>query len=177
MRRGLAAVGTGWLVLTALGEALAALADFYPEARSDKGADIEQAFRLLVYFAVLVLALVVAVLVYSVLRQRTVGPPAEDGPPLRGRGLVPWTWFAATTALTVTIMTYPGLVGLPHIQGHDEEPGDLGSMSSGSSGRGCSPIRSMGLLRRANWSCQSIALFTSTSPAGMCSTRFGSRAS
>lgn len=125
MKRDVFAVGLFWLALTALGEIFAALVDFYPQARSDKGQDIEQAFRVLVYFAVPVLALVVAVLVYTVIRQRTVGPPAEDGPPLRGRGAVPWAWFAVTAGLTLTIMIYPGLVSLPDIMGHEEKPGDL----------------------------------------------------
>ncbi len=125
MKRDAIAVGLLWLALTALGELFAVFVDFYPVARSDKGEDIEHAFRVLVYFAVPVLALVVAVLVYTVLRQRTVGPPTEDGPPLQGRGALPWTWLAATAGLTLTIMIYPGLVGLPDILSHEEKPGDL----------------------------------------------------
>jgi len=126
MKRDAMAVGALWLLLTGLGELFAATVDFYPQARSDKGEDIEHAFRVLVYFAVPVLALVVAVLAYSVLRQRTAGPPLEDGPPMQGRGAVPWAWFAVTAGLTLTIMIYPGLVSLPDIMGHEEEqPGDL----------------------------------------------------
>lgn len=125
MKRDVIAVGALWLVLTGLGELFAVFVDFYPVARSDKGEDIEQAFRVLVYFAVPVLTLVVAVLVYSVLRQRAAGPPVEDGPPLQGRGPLPWAWFAATAGLTLTIMIYPGLVGLPDILGNEEKPGDL----------------------------------------------------
>lgn len=125
MKRDLIAVGALWLILTGLGEAFAAVVDFYPLARSDKGEDIEQAFRALVYFAVPVMALVVAVLVYTILRQRTAGPPVEDGPPLQGRGPLPWAWFAVTAGLTLTIMIYPGLVSLPDILGDEEKPGDL----------------------------------------------------
>lgn len=122
MRRDLIAVGALWLILTAIGELLAAFVDIYPPARSDKGQEIEHAFRVLVYFAVPVFTMVVAVLVYSFLRQRTTGPPTEDGPPLQGRGSVPIAWFVVTSALTLAIAIYPGLWGIPGIFGDEPNP-------------------------------------------------------
>ena len=66
MKRDLIIVGALWLALTAIGELLAVFVDIYPLARSDKGEDIEHAFRVLIYFAVPVFTMVVAVLVYTV---------------------------------------------------------------------------------------------------------------
>jgi len=122
MRRDFILVAALWLALTAIGESLAIFVDIYPEPSSDKGKQIEQAFRVLVYFAVPVFTLVIAVLVYSVATRRTVGAPTEDGPPLHGRGSVPLAWFVITAALTVTVMIYPGLVEIPEIFGVEDQP-------------------------------------------------------
>ncbi len=122
MKRDLLTVAALWLVLTAIGEVLAAVGDFYPLTRSDKGEEIETAFRVLVFFAIPVFAMVVAVLFYSVLRRRTAGPPTEDGPALQGRGPVPLAWFGITAALTLAIMIYPGLTGIPRIFGDEPHP-------------------------------------------------------
>ena len=94
MRRDFILVAALWLALTAIGELLAIFGDIYPVPSSDKGEEIEHAFRVLVYFAVPVFTLVIAVLVYTVLTRRTVGMPEQDGPPLHGRGSVPLAWFA-----------------------------------------------------------------------------------
>ncbi len=120
MKRDLFAVAALWLILTAIGELLAVFVDIYPVARSDKGEDIEHAFRVLVYFAVPVFTMVVAVLVYSMLRHRTKELPDTDGPAFHGRGPVPLAWLAITAGLTLAIMIYPGLVGIPEI--FDDEP-------------------------------------------------------
>ncbi len=47
MKSDFAIAGALWLILTAIGEALAVLADIYPVVRSDKGEEIEHAFRVL----------------------------------------------------------------------------------------------------------------------------------
>src|SRR3972149_11090134 len=120
MKRDLMIAGGLWLLLTAVGELLAAFVDFYPEAKSDKGEEIETAFRALVFCAVPVFALVVTVLLYSVLRHRVAGPPTEDGPGFRGRGAVPLAWFGVTAGLTPGVMIYPGFVGTPANIHHPE---------------------------------------------------------
>jgi len=56
-----------------------------------------------------------------VLRHRSAGPPDEDGPPIQGRGTVPVVWIAATASLTLAVMIYPGLLGIPEIFS-DEQP-------------------------------------------------------
>jgi cytochrome c oxidase subunit 2 len=122
MKRDLAIVGVLWLLLTVVGELLAIFVDIYPTPGSDKGEEIEHAFRVLVYVAVPVFTLVVAVLVYSSLRYRVAGPPTEDGPPMEGRGSVPLAWLAITTALAIAVMIYPGLVSIPSIFGEESDP-------------------------------------------------------
>ncbi len=122
MKRDYILVSILWLALTAIGELLAIFVDIYPAVSSDKGEVIEQAFRVLVYFAVPVLTLVIAVLLYTVATRRTVGLPEEDGPPLHGRGTVPLAWFTITAALTLTVMIYPGLVEISEIFGVEDNP-------------------------------------------------------
>ncbi len=125
MKRDLVLVGALWVVLTVVGELLAALVDIYPTPKSDKGEDIDTAFRFLVYAAVPVFTLVIAVLVYSVLSRRISDPSEGDGPPIHGRGAVPLAWFGITAGLTLMIMIYPGLIGIPDIVGDDDEDADL----------------------------------------------------
>ncbi len=122
MKRDFAIAGALWLVLTAVGELLAVLVDIYPVVRSDKGEEIEHAFRVLVVAAVPVFAMVVAVLLYSVLRHRTTDGPSEDGPAFHGRGLVPFVWFGVTTGLALLIMIYPGLTSLADVLDDDPNP-------------------------------------------------------
>lgn len=121
MKRDLGIVGGIWLILT-LALALAARADLFPLVRADKGEEVKHAFQVLVYFAVPVFALVVAVLGYSVLRYRVAGRPDRDGPPLLGRGGVPRAWFGITAALAVTVMIYPGLIGIGKVMKDEPNP-------------------------------------------------------
>ena len=122
MKRDVVLVSALWLLLTAVGELLAIFVDIYPVARSDKGEAIEHAFRVLVYFAVPVFTMVVAVLVYSIVRRHTTEMPEEDGPPLQGRGAAPLAWLGVTAALTLAVMIYPGLVSIPEIFGDEPDP-------------------------------------------------------
>lgn len=122
MRRDLGLVGLIWAGLTIVG-VIVAQTDIYPPARSDKGAEIEAAFRTLLTLAVPVLAFVVAVLSYSVLRFRSLGKPAADGPALHGRGAVPVAWLVITSGLALLVMVYPGLTSLSQVL--RDEPPDL----------------------------------------------------
>ncbi|MEK7247739.1 MAG: cytochrome c oxidase subunit II [Chloroflexota bacterium] len=110
-----------WAILTIIGELLAVFVDFYPLARSDKGEDIEHAFRVLIYMAVPVFTFVVSVLVYSVLRSSTSEFPGEDGPPIRGRGAAPVAWLAVTGGLALVTIIYPGITGINDLFFEDEE--------------------------------------------------------
>ncbi len=112
--RHLLAVVAIWVLLTAVGEYLAFAFRFHPEPGSDKGEEIYTAFHILVYLAIPVFAGVVAALAYSVLsfRGRT-----GDGVPLLGRGVVPAAWLAVTSALALTVVVFPGLVGTARVMG------------------------------------------------------------
>ncbi|MEE8370348.1 MAG: hypothetical protein V3S00_06240, partial [Dehalococcoidia bacterium] len=125
MKRELVLAGALWAGLTVIGELLAVFVDIYPTPKSDKGEDIDTAFRFLVYAAVPVFTFVVAILIYSVLSHRISDPSEGDGPPIQGRGAVPLAWFGVTASLTLIIMIYPGLIGIPDIVGHDDEEVDL----------------------------------------------------
>lgn len=122
MGRDLAIVGALWVVLTVIGEVLAAVVDVYPLARADKGETIEEAFRILVFAAVPVFTLVVSVLAFSVLRWGTSQFPGEDGPPIRGKGPVPVAWLGITSGLALIVMVYPGLVGIPEVFDDPADP-------------------------------------------------------
>lgn len=122
MTRHFLGAGLLWLVLTAAGVYLALTADFYPEAMSDKGEEIEHAFRLLLVLSVPVFTMVVSAVVYSVVVHRSRGAPEQDGPHITGRGLVPVTWFAVTSGLTALVIVYPGLTSLDRVIGVEHDP-------------------------------------------------------
>jgi cytochrome c oxidase subunit 2 len=116
VKRDLILAGVLWLVLTAIGEYLVLTIDIHPLTKSDKGADIEDAFRILLVMAMPVFTMVVAVLVYTVLRHRASGSGVpEDGPAITGQGAVPVAWFAITAALTMVVMVFPGLTSLSKV--------------------------------------------------------------
>lgn len=118
MKRHLAAVGIFWAALTAGGLWAAVRADFLPPAAAREAAIIDDAFRLLMLLAVPVFAFVLAVLLYSLARFRVRGEPQQDGPPLHGRGPVPWIWLLVTTTLAVYVIFNPGLRGLAELRAH-----------------------------------------------------------
>jgi cytochrome c oxidase subunit 2 len=123
MKRDLAAAGIVWVLLTLAGWVAAQL-PLLPPPASDRGAEIQSAFRTLLFLAVPVFTFVVTGLGYSVLRFRRRGHgdrPPEDGPAIHGRGSIPLAWFGITSALAMTTMVY-GLVALPGIIGPDGTP-------------------------------------------------------
>jgi len=120
MTRHIAAVAILWLGLTVAGE-FAATIDIYPPIHSDKGEEIEHAFKVLVYLAVPVFAAVVAVLVYVLATRRGSGPD-DEGEPLAGKGPVPVAWVAVTSGLTLLVMIYPGLTSLREVMHNDSNP-------------------------------------------------------
>jgi cytochrome c oxidase subunit 2 len=111
-----------WAVLTAAGVAAVLTVDFYSTIASDRGQEIADAFRFLTALAVPVGAMVIAVLVYSVLRRGSADLPLEDGEAIDGTGSFPRIWFVATAALTLLIIIYPGLVTLNDVIDDHETP-------------------------------------------------------
>jgi cytochrome c oxidase subunit 2 len=111
-----------WAVLTAAGLAAVLTVDFYPVVASDRGEEIAKAFRFLTALAVPVAAMVIAVLIYSILRRGSSELPDEDGMPIDGTGSFPRFWFGATAALTLLIIIYPGLWTLNDVIRKHETP-------------------------------------------------------
>jgi cytochrome c oxidase subunit 2 len=120
VKRDIFGLGLLWLALSVIGVAAAAVIDFYPVARLEKGEEIERAFRFLLVLSMPVLALVVAVLVWAMVRHASFRMPETDGMPLQGKGLFPFGWFVVTTALTAVVMVY-GIMAIPKVMGHEHD--------------------------------------------------------
>lgn len=116
MRRDLALMAVIWGVVTALVWVFAALMNPFPTVGAHEAEFSDHAFRVMTYMGAPVFGLVVAVLVYSVLRFRVHGDPTSDGPALRGAGSVPRVWVVVTSLFAVVVMIYPGLTGLAEIR-------------------------------------------------------------
>ena len=123
-----------WVALSLAGEAAVLRWDILPMAAAKEAEVVDSAFRILTIMAVPVMAFVVAVLGYSVLRFRQREEPredsTEDGPPIRSSKPVLIVWFLVTTALTVLMIIHPGITGLLELRDSfsptsDAESGDL----------------------------------------------------
>lgn len=111
-------VGGLWAALTAAGLWLARrLIDALPDVASREGQVIDHSFATLVQFIVPVFAFVVAFLLYTCLRNRSRSDAPADVPDApRDHPLFSWSWFAATLALNVLFVVYPGVTGLSEIR-------------------------------------------------------------
>ncbi|MBI4336559.1 MAG: cytochrome c oxidase subunit II [Chloroflexi bacterium] len=101
-----------WAALTFVGEVLAVRLTPFRPAAAEEGDLIDSAFRSLTILSVPVLAFVLAVLAYSVLRFRVPGDPTQDGPAIRTHRPTVTTWLLVTTGLTVAVIIFPGTTGL-----------------------------------------------------------------
>ncbi len=117
MRRDLIVVGVLWGTLTALFLLAASRVDMFPFAASREAVVADGAFRLLMYMAAPVFSLVLAVLVYSLLRFRGRGDPPADAPYVHEHPAVARTWVVLTAALAAYVMYNPGLVGIAEMRG------------------------------------------------------------
>ncbi len=73
--------------------------------------------------AVPVFAFVLAAMAYSMFRFRRRGDTLEDGPPIHSNGKVVAAWFTLTSALTILMIIYPGVIGLLDLRdGHINNP-------------------------------------------------------
>ncbi len=122
MKRQLVPALALWLILTVVAEVVAAKTNIYMTPKSDKGSEIDAAFKYLTYIAIPVFTMVIAVLVSSVAQGASSKFPTEDGPPIQGRGAAPLMWFGATSCLAIAVMVYPGLIELPKILHQSNNP-------------------------------------------------------
>lgn len=115
MRKHFVTASILWVVLTAIGEALA-FTNLLPVEGSSEAKDFDWIFRYLLILGIPVFTFVIATLTYSVLRFSRGGKPTEDGPAMHGTGKFPKIWIAITSALTLFVMVFPGLTGLAKLQ-------------------------------------------------------------
>lgn len=123
MKRDFLIVALLWAVLTAVGEWLALAVRWLPTEGAEEAAIIDEAFRLLTILAVPVAALVLAVLIYSLVRFRAPDDGAAEGPPVRGHPTVAGVWILASLALAVFIVFNPGIKGIRELEA--DRSGDL----------------------------------------------------
>ena len=114
-----------WLVLTVIGEVIAVQWDYLPLAAAEQADIIDEAFEILVYMSVPVMAFVFAAVIFSIVRFRRSGDDFEDGPPIRGHKGVIGGWVTITTALTLLVIVFPGAVGWFELHEGDNTPDDL----------------------------------------------------
>lgn len=125
LRRHILATALLWTAITAVGEVAVLRWLPFPARASEQARIIDDAFTVLAVLAVPVLAYVLAVLLYSLLRFRGGPEPTTDGPPVRTHGPFVATWLVVTTALTITLIVFPGAVDLNALRAQEREPVDL----------------------------------------------------
>lgn len=117
MWRHIGIVTVAWIVLTTALEIVVASVDIYPVAASEEAGVIDKAFQTLLYLAVPVFTLVIAVTGYSLLCFRGRGP-ADEGYPFRRHTGVSVAWLTITASLAIFVIFNPGLTGLKELATH-----------------------------------------------------------
>lgn len=92
----------------------------YPTHGAAEATVVDDAFTILSYMAVPVVALVIAVELVAILRFRSKGEPTEDGARITGEGNLPKFWLLITSALAVVMIIWPGLTGIAELAHHKE---------------------------------------------------------
>jgi cytochrome c oxidase subunit II len=110
-RKDLIGVGVLWAVLTIIGELVVLNMNILPTLASKQGEESDKAVELLFVYTVPVMAVVLAVLFYSLARWR-VSEPTEDGPPIADHRGFSRAWFWISVALATLVFFYPGLSGI-----------------------------------------------------------------
>ena len=75
----------------------------YPTHGAEEATIVDDAFSVLSYMAVPVVALVIGIELVAILRFRSKGEPTEDGPRITGDGNLPKFWLLITSALAVEL--------------------------------------------------------------------------
>jgi cytochrome c oxidase subunit II len=111
MRRGpiLALLGIGTLA-GGIAAAVALLLPWLPPVASTQRARIDEVFWLVVVICIVIFAIVVAALVYSVLRFRAAPDDDSDGPPIHGHTGLEIVWTLVPTALVTAIGIFSAIV-------------------------------------------------------------------
>lgn len=113
------AVAVIWAVATVLLEVAAASVDLLPPGYSREAEISDEAFRYLIAVGIPVFTGVLAVLAVAVTRFAATDDGDADGAPLRTDRRVVRGWIVVSTVLALSLVAYPGLVGLAEIEGED----------------------------------------------------------
>ena len=118
MRRSWIPVVILWIAYTVLLVWATAQFSWFPEEWAREAEIVDEAMLLLQFLASPVMALVMAVMTWSVIGWRTEGGAhREDGAPVRTNKIVVTTWLVVTSALAIGVLINPGFVGLAEIRG------------------------------------------------------------
>ncbi len=91
---------------------------WFPKEWASEAAVVDEAMLLLQYLGAPIMALVLAVMTWSVIGWRTEGGAhREDGAPTRTNTIVVTTWLIVTSALAIYVVINPGFIGLAEIRG------------------------------------------------------------
>jgi len=107
-----------WIAYTVLIIVASAQFSWFPKEWAREAAVVDEAMLLLQYLSAPVMALVMAVMTWSVIGWRTDGgAQREDGAPTRTNTIVVTTWLVITSALAIYVVINPGFIGLAEIRG------------------------------------------------------------
>jgi len=120
VRRSWIPVGALWLGYTVALIVLVRQINWFPQQWAAEAEVVDDAMLLLQYLAAPVMALVLAVMTWSLIGWRSSGAQRDDGPPQRNNRTVVTTWLVITSALAIYVVINPGFVGLAEIRGEPE---------------------------------------------------------
>jgi cytochrome c oxidase subunit 2 len=129
-RRDLVRAGVLWAVLTVVGEIVVWgwIRTIMPERYAETATIVDDAFLYLTTLAVPVFAFVIAAVAVSLVWHRADGPPSDDGssdgPPLTASRTLLGSWLAITGALAVSLIVFPGIVGLVQLGAQADVPAE-----------------------------------------------------
>src|SRR6476660_6273369 len=111
MRRGpiLALLGIGTLA-GGIAAAVALLLPWLPPVAPTQRARMDEVFWLVVVICIIIFAIVVAALVYSILRFRAAPDDDSDGPPIHGHTGLEIVWTLVPTVLVTAIGIFSAIV-------------------------------------------------------------------
>ena len=114
-----------WILAIVVGEILLFSWDIFPVAASREAIIVDDAFLLLSALAIPVMALVVTVIGYSVVKFRRAPDDLTDGPPVRTHTRWVSSWLVWTSALCVAVIIYPGYTGLLDLRETNDHEADV----------------------------------------------------
>lgn len=117
MRKSWIPVGILWLAYSVLLIVFFRQVNWFPEEWAQEAEVVDDAMSLLQDLGSPVMALVLAVMTWSVIGWRSSGATREDGPNQRTNKVLVTTWMVITTGLAIYVLINPGFIGLAEIRG------------------------------------------------------------